>query len=103
MKGLQVAVEVLIAMLAVVGLYSLWRLFADRIFGTDRLMLTVEILTEKDAKRAESLVREAMMHVLWLRSGRLSVLTTAELAEHPSVQAVIKAYGVSCRILREEQ
>ena len=103
MKGLQVTLEVLIAMLAVVGLYSLWRLFADRVFGTDRLMLTVEILTEEDAKRAESLICEAMMHVMWLRSGRLSVLTTAELAEHPSVRLVIQRYGVSCRILREEQ
>lgn len=101
MKVLQVIVEVLVALLAVIGVYSLWRLFSDRLFGTDRLILTIEILTEEDASQAEFLVRDAMTHVLWMRSGRIFLLTTAELAEHEGILSAMRTYGVSCRILAD--
>lgn len=101
MEILRILVEILIAFFAVIGAYCLWRLVADRLFGSDRMLLAIEILTEEDAKQAEWLVREAMTHILWLRSGQIFILTTEVFANDERLLTVMRTYGVTCKILTE--
>ena len=102
MKALQVALEILVAFFALIGVYSLWRLLMGRLFGSDRMVLAIEILSQEEAESAELLIRDAMTHILWLRSEKIVVLTTEELLQNQSFSALLRTYGLEYRILAKE-
>ena len=94
MEYLVLALEVTMALFAVIGIYSMARMLSQRLFGSRQLVLAIEILEDVDVERAESLVLEGLGQFLLTPSGRVVVLTTTELAKNEELQRVAGRYGV---------
>lgn len=101
MGYLRTALEVMMALFAVIGVYCMARLFAQRFYGSRRLVLAVELLTEQTLREAEEAIRDALSQFLLVPSGRICVLTTAALAEDARLRALVAKYGVSICVLEE--
>ena len=91
----KIMIELLICLFALGGIWSAIHFIARRFFGSCHTMLAIEILTQRDAESAEVLIRDALFSVLGLRSGKLVVLTTEQIAEKKEFQAVLQRYGIS--------
>lgn len=94
MEYLILALEITMALFAVIGIYSMARMLSQRLFGARELVLAVEILEEMDVQSIESLVLEGLGQFLLTPSGRLLILTTEELAKNEEMQRVACRYGV---------
>ena len=94
--------EILVAIFAVMGLYHLICGIAQKLFGSKKLLVAIEILTQRDAESAEVLIRDALFQYIRLPSERLAVLTLPELAEHPALQRAIQTYGVECYVIGQK-
>ena len=70
MSYLKTALEIIVAFFAVIGLYFSVRILLQKFFGTRKLVLTLEILTEADARDSEMLIREALSGFWLISSGR---------------------------------
>ena len=102
MSYVMLAMEILVAVFAVLGFYGTVRWLAQKLFGSKRLAVTIEILTQRDAESAEVLIRDALSQYFLYPSGRIILLTTESLAAHPVLQRVRKQYGLSCYIIGGE-
>ncbi len=103
MVYLKTALEVTMALFAVIGVYSVARLLAQKIYGSRRLVLAVEIFCEDDLDEAEAAIRDALAQFLLVPSGRVCVLTTAEWAAHPALIALTRKYGVELCVLAPKE
>ena len=99
MEYLITALEITVALFAVIGIYSLARLFSQRFFGEQALALAIEIYEPREAERAEELILAALEQFLLIPSGRIMIVTTFELAKHPTLQKQAKRYGVPVRVM----
>ena len=98
------AMEILVAVFAVLGLYGFLRWLAQRLFGSRQISVTIEILTQRDAVSAEVLIRDALSQYFLYPSGKITILTTEELVAHPALVRARQQYGLSCYVVarREE-
>ena len=101
MGYLRTALEVMMALFAVIGVYCMARLLSQRICGSRRLVLAVEIMNEQAVGEAEQAVRDALAQFLLVPSGRICVLTTSALAEDARLRAVAARYGVAICVIKE--
>ena len=97
-----IAIEIVIAAFALVGLYGIIARLAGRWFGSRNTVLAIEILTQRDAESAEELIRDALFGVLAYPSGRIIVLTLPEWEEHPALSAALETYGITCYVMEQE-
>ncbi|MBQ7384112.1 MAG: hypothetical protein IJV72_04900 [Clostridia bacterium] len=98
---LKIAVEMIAALLAVFGLYSAVRLLMQKLFGSEKIFLTVEIKSREDAKNADMLIREAMSAFLVTSSCRVAALISSELAADAELIETLGLWGVECYIAEE--
>ena len=94
MEYLITALEITMALFAVIGIYSTARMLSQRLFGARELVLAIEILEEGNVESIESLVLEGLGQFLLTPSGRLLILTTEELAKSEEMQRVAGRYDV---------
>ena len=102
MSYLKTALEIIVAFFAVIGLYFSVRILLQKFFCTRKLVLTLEILTEADARDSEMLIREALSGFWLISSGRLLVVTTPALQDHPVLSEMIVRYGLEYYTLMPE-
>lgn len=95
MVYLKTALEVTMALFAVIGVYSAARMLAMRLFGSRRLVLAVELFDEGALAEAEEALRDALSQFLLVPSGRICILTTSSLCEDERLLALAKKYGVA--------
>ena len=100
---IQIAIELVIAIFALLGLYGSIAWLARRWFGARNTMLAIEILTQRDAESAEVLIRDALFGVLGYPSGRIIVLTLPQWETHPILNQALKDYGISCYVIEPEE
>ena len=103
MGYLKTAIEVMMACFAVIGFYSLSRMLAMRLYGSRRLVLAVEILTEEALCEAEDAIRDALSQFLLVPSGRVCVLTTEQWQRDPTLVALVHKYGVEVRVIAADE
>ena len=103
MEYVILAIDITVACFAVLGFYGLVRWIAGKLFGAKELVCALEILTPRQAECADQTVRDTLTGYFSLPSGRLIVLTTAELAEHPSLVRAIRTYGLTCYVIKDTQ
>ena len=94
MEYLITALEITMALFAVIGIYSTARMLSQRLFGSRQLVLAIEIFEEGDVESIESLVLEGLGQFLLTPSGRVLILTTTELAKNEELQRVAGRYDV---------
>ena len=94
MEYLILALEITMALFAVIGIYCMARMLSQRLFGSRQLVLAIEILKESDVESIESLVLEGLGQFLLTPSGRLLILTTGELSKNEELQRVADRYDV---------
>ena len=88
-------IEILICVLALIGIYSAVHWLARRLFGSRRTLLAIEILTQRDADAAEELIRDALFSAFGIPSGRIAVITTKELLQQEKLKQILLRFGVS--------
>ncbi len=98
----RIAMEILVAIFAIFGLYTSVCLCCGKLFGPRNLVVTIQILTQREAESAEVLIRDALSHYMSLPSTGWAVLTSAELADHPALTRAIETYGLTCYVLERE-
>ncbi len=96
------AMEILVAMFAVLGLYVAVRWCCGKLFGPNNLTVVIEILTQREAESAEVLIRDALSQYLSLPSVRWAVMTLPELADHPTLIRAMETYGLTCYVMEQE-
>ena len=95
----RVALEVVLALFAVFGLYSAVVLLAQKLFGDKRIVLTVVFKEKKDTRDAETLIREAMGNFLLTSSCRVAALVAEEFSTDEELIGVFRKYGVEYYII----
>ena len=96
-------IEIVICLLALLGVISAVHWLARRLFGSRHIVLAIEILTQRDADSAEMLIRDALFSAIGLPSGRLMVVTTQRLLEEESFRKTLSRYGVSYYCILENE
>ena len=91
---LKEALEIIVAFFSVIGIYALWRMISQRVFGDKNIVIAIEILCRRDAEDAEALIKEALGMFLSLRSQRIVIITTPELKDNGVLTDAVKKYGV---------
>lgn len=91
---LRIVLEIIAAMFAVFGFYSAVRLFANKFFGDDNIIISVHIKNREDAENAETLIREALGSFLLTSSCRVAVLADRCLEQDEALMGVFRKYGV---------
>ncbi len=99
---LKLAVDIIAALFAVFGIYSAVRLMAQKLFGSDKIFLCVEIKSAKEAENADILVREALSAFLMTSSCRVAMLVPTELVGNEDILRAIDVYGVECYTVDEK-
>ena len=99
MLYIRIALELIVAIFAVLGLYVTVRWCCGRLFGTKNLLITIEILTQREAETAEELIRDALSQYLSMPWVRWAILTLPELAEHPCLMRAVETYGLTCFVM----
>ena len=100
---LRLVLEVTAALFAVFGIYSAVRLAVQKLLGSDKIFLCVEIKNQEDAENADILVREALSAFLVTSSCRVAIIVSPELAANAEVERVIEIYGVECYIAQKNK
>lgn len=91
--------EILAALFAVIGLYGSFRWGLQKLFGSRKIFLAVEILTQRDAESAEFLIRDALFQYLNSALKKVVIFTTPELIDNPKLLQVAEQYGISCVVV----
>ena len=94
MEYLITALEVTMALFAVIGIYSLARLISQKLFGSKQLILSVEIRTKEDLAIADALIMEGLGQFLLTPSERVIILTDSVLAKDASLQMTAARFGI---------
>lgn len=103
MEYLIAALEITMALFAVIGIYSVARLCSQRFFGARQLAIAIEMKTEEDVMHAEALVEEALAQFLLVPSGNILILAPKALSEHPTLNRVSQRYGVSVYVTTQKE
>lgn len=103
MVYLKTALEVTMALFAVIGVYCMARLLAQRCFGSRRQILAVELLNEESLSEAEEAIREALSQFLLVPSGRVCILTSRMLSRDERLVSLAQKYGVSICVLEQKK
>jgi len=90
----RVAVEVILAMFSVFGVYSAARLVIQKFFSDKRIILAIEIRTGDDVLFAEGLIKEALGIYYLTSSSRVVLLLSEELLDNEELMNTVKKYGV---------
>ena len=90
---LKTALDIIVAFFCVIGIYAIWRMISQRLFGNKNIIIAVEITSLEDADSAVELIREALGLFLSLRSQKIIVITTAELQSNSSLINAVRKYG----------
>jgi len=96
---IKTALEVIVAFFCVIGIYSLWRFITQRLIGEKNIVIAVEIFTLEDAEKTEALIREALDVFLALRSQKIVVFTSEELAGNERLATAVKKYGTQLYVV----
>ncbi len=96
---IKTALEVIVAFFCVIGIYSLWRFITQRLIGEKNIVIAVEIFTLEDADKTEALIREALDIFLALRSQKIIVFTSEELAENERLKTAVEKYGTQLYVV----
>ncbi|MBO5416348.1 MAG: hypothetical protein J6A83_06940 [Clostridia bacterium] len=99
---LRATVEIIAALFAVFGLYSAVRLITQKLFGSEKIFLVVEIKERADAENAYMLIREAMSAFLVTSSCRVAVIVSPELSENETLLRAVELWGVEYYIAEKE-
>ncbi len=103
MVYLRTVLEILVAFLAVVGLYFLIGLLLRRCWKLPEISCTLEIFTEEDADRADILIQNALSEMWFCPSERLIVLTLPQLCNNSALCGAVLRYGVECLTVKENE
>ena len=95
--------QILMALLAIYGLYCLLDTVAKYLAGRDRIFLAVELRDERDAEHIESLLCEALMRTAFRCAPRIAVLIPERLSRDERIALAVKRYGGECLVYREEE
>lgn len=98
----RIAIEVILSVFAVLGLYGTVRLIMQKTLGDKRIFIAVELLADEDAECAERLIRDALEAFLLLPSDRVAVIVASELANDERILEAARKYGVECYIIEKE-
>lgn len=91
--------EIAVALLAVIGIYFVFKIFLQRIFKEKNYIFVIEILTQRDAESAEVLIRSALCQYFGFLGGRYALLTTDEIASGKEIQELVLKYGLELFIV----
>ena len=94
MYVLRAALELILAIFAVFGLYSAVRLLMQKLFGDDRIICTIALRNKRDTEEAEMLIREAMGNFLLTSSCRVAVIVAEEFSSDQELISIFRKYGV---------
>lgn len=98
---LKTALEIIVAMLAVFGFYSIVRLIVQKIFVQRNFLLAIEILDPDDVSNAEMYLREVFSHYMTIGAERVALIVPENLMDDDEILRVIDAYGVECYVINE--
>ena len=98
----RIALEIIVAVFAVIGLYGTIRRIAQSLFGSKNILIAIEFLTQRDAESAEVLIRDALSQYIYFPSGRVIAISTDSLSADPELQRVLSTYGISLYVIQEE-
>ena len=98
MVYLLTGLEVIMAMFAVIGVYSLSRVISQKCFGSRELILAVTLFDEDALSKAQDLIEEALSQFLLVPSGKIVILTTEAGKENPVLLRVAEQHGVEIAV-----
>ena len=93
--------EILIAALAVFGLYCLFRLVGDALFRSDNILVAIEVNTEEELSRLNLTIEEAR-NIFFCR-GRVAVLLDAKFARREGLLDALERRDVDCYVFDLEE
>lgn len=98
MAYLKTVIEVIMALFAVIGIYSLSRLLSQKYFGSLALAVAVDLSAVEDPRDAERAIREGMAQFLLAPSGRIVILMPEQWKDDTALQAILSRYALEDRV-----
>ena len=99
---------VILALFAVFGFFCAVRIFAERIWIPEQLVVAIEILDLEDAEMLDMLLHEAVSAFSRRRAMRVVILLSASLMDGrvgegdellPEYRALLERYGAECYLI----
>lgn len=98
---LKIFVGVFVAIFAVIGFYDVIRCFAERVFASDGVVLSVFVREREDIECLEATIVDHISGALITRSQRLFLLAAEELADDPEISRLALKYGAELYVVRK--
>lgn len=98
---LKIFVGVFVAIFAVIGFYDIIRCFAERVFASDGVVLSILVRDQDDIESLEATLIDHISGALMTRSQRLFLLIDEELADNSEIAGLALKYGAERYILKK--
>lgn len=99
---LKIFLELLIALWAVMGLYTVFRILLVHLCREERIFTVIELRSEADVRQAQELIRDVLTDVLMCRKQRIALLIPRELERNEEIGRLITRYGLECLVRSED-
>ena len=100
---LRIGLEMLLAALAVMGLYTVIRVLMAVLGGDGRVFTVVEIRNAAELREAESLICEVLTDPLICRKSRVALMIPPTLCHSEELKRITERYGLFCLVTGEEK
>ena len=97
---LKIFVGIILAFLAVIGFYAIVGSFAERMFSSGRVTLSILVRDKEDIESLEATVVDHIGSAVMMRSQRLFLLIEEELASDPEIARIAQKYGADRYIIK---
>lgn len=98
---LKIFVGVFVAIFAVIGFYDTLRCFAERVFASDAVVLSILVRDGEDLDSLEAMIIDHISGALTWRSQRLFLLIGEELADDPKISELAQKYGAERYVIKK--
>ena len=98
---LKIFVGVFVAIFAVIGFYGVIGAFADRLFSSGDVVLSIVVSDREDVECLEERIVDHISCAVMMRSQKLFLLICEELANDPEILTLARKYGAERYVVKK--
>ena len=98
---LKIFIGIIVAFLAVIGFYAIEGSFAERVFSSGAVVLSILVLDRDDIESLEERIVDHISSVVMMRSQKLFLLLSEDVADDPKISEIARKYGAEIYVIQK--
>ena len=98
---LKIFIGIIVAFLAVIGFYAIVGSFAERVFSSGAVVLSILVLDREDIESLEERIVDHISSAVMMRSQKLFLLLSEDVADDPKISEIARKYGAEIYVIQK--